>query len=120
MKISIVALLLVAAGLCAGAESPSAQHPSFELDAKAKRTLVERAVVLKLGDSYQSVTNKLGIPTYDQELARKDGRVIGRSLKYYLVRWETGLVNELHDELVDVFVDEQGRVRSVLIRATLE
>jgi len=121
MKILLCFLLAAAVRLSAGSEPPSPKHPSFQLDAKAKRLLVEKAAALKPGDSYQSVTNRLGTPTYDKALARKeDSKVIGRSLKYYVVRWETGLVNEHHDELVDVFLDERDRVRSVSIRVTLE
>jgi hypothetical protein len=121
MKIFLCLLLAAAVRVSAGSEPPSPKHPSFQLDAKAKRLLVEKAVALRPGDSYQSVTNKLGTPTYDQVLARKeDSHVVGRSLKYYAVRWETGLVNELYDQLVDVFLDERDRVRSVSIRVTLE
>ena len=83
--------------------------------------MVEKAITLKVGDSFQTVTNTLGVPTKDQRLARKeDSRAIGRSLKYYAVIWERGLVNELHDELVDVTLDERDRVRSVRIRVALE
>jgi hypothetical protein len=83
--------------------------------------LVEKAVALKPGDSYQNVTNKLGTPTYDQVLAKKaNRRSLGRSLKYSVVTWEAGLVNELSDELVDVVLDERDRVRSVSMRVTLE
>lgn len=121
MNILLCLLLAAAVSVSAGSEPPSPKHPAFRLDAKAKRVLVEKAVALKPGDSYQSVTNRLGMPTYDQALARKeDSHVIGRSLKYYVVRWETGLVNEFHDELVDVFLDEQDRVRSVSIRVILD
>ena len=97
------------------------QHPSLQLDASAKRKLVEKATALKVGDSFETVTNALGTPTFDQKLARrKSSRVVGRSLKYYAVIWERGLVNELHDELVDITLDERDRVRSVRIRVTLE
>jgi hypothetical protein len=97
------------------------QHPFFQLDASAKRKLVEKALTLKVGDSFETVTNTLGAPTFDQKLVRKErNEVIGRSLKYYAVVWERGLVNELHDELVDVMLDETDRVRSVLIRVTLD
>ena len=120
MRILLCLLFAAAVSVSAGPEPPP-KRPSFQLDAKAKRALVEKAVVLKPGDSYQSVTNRLGTPTYDQALARKeDSRVIGRSLKYYVVRWEADLVNEFYDELVDVFLDEQDRVRSVSVRVTLE
>lgn len=97
------------------------RHPSFQLDAAAKRKLVEKATALKIGDSFQTVTNALGAPTFDRKIARKEnGRILGRSLKYYAVIWEHGLVNELLDELVDVTLDEKDRVRSVRIRVTLE
>ena len=97
------------------------QHPSFQLEASAKRKLVEKATALKVGDSFQVVTNALDVPTFDQKLARKESsRIIGRSLRYYAVIWERGLVNELHDELVDVTVDGKDRVHSVRIRVTLE
>ena len=97
------------------------QHPSFQLDAFTKRKLVEKATALKVGDSFQTVTNALGTPAFDQMLARKESsRIIRRSLKYYAVIWERGLVNELRDELVDITLDERDRVRSVRIRVILE
>jgi len=97
------------------------QQPSFRLDASAKRKLVEKAMALKVGDSFQTVTNALGTPTFDQKLARKESsQVVGRSLDYYVVIWERGLVNELHDELVAVTLDEKDRVRSIHIKVTLE
>ena len=102
-------------------QTGSPKRPSFQLETQAKRALVEKAASLKAGDSYQTVTNKLGIPTHDQRFARKESsRVIGRSLKYYAVVWESGLVNEIHDEFVDVSLDERDRVRSVRIRVILE
>lgn len=112
--LAVLILLLAIAGR-------TEQHPSFQLEASAKRKLVEQAMALKIGDSFQTVTNALGTPTFDQKLARKESsRTIGRSLKYYAVIWERGLVNELHDELVDITLDERDRVRSVRIRVTLE
>jgi len=47
---------------------------------------------------------------------RKENReVIGRSLKYYVVRWDQSLVNEIHDEFVDVFLGPNNLVKSVSI-----
>jgi hypothetical protein len=116
--LKFLALFVLLLAVAARAEQ---QHPSFQLDASAKRKLVEKAAALKVGDSFQTVTNALGAPTFDQTLARKESsRTIGRSLKYYAVIWERGLVNELHDELVDVTLDERDRVRSVRIRVSLE
>ena len=97
------------------------QRPYFKLTPSAKRLLVEKALTLKQGDPYQSATNALGKPTFDQSLNRKeDGRNIGRSLSYCAVIWESGLVNELEDELISVCLDENGRVSAVLIKVTLE
>ena len=97
------------------------QQPSFQLDASAKRKLVEKAIALNLGDSFQTVTNALGKPTYDHTGRTKEsGRFVSRTLSYYAVIWERGLVNELHDELVDVTLDEKDRIRSIRIRVTLE
>lgn len=115
--VKTLALLILLLVTAARAE----QHPSFQLDAAAKRKLVEKAAALKVGDSFQMVTNALGKPTHDQTGRTKEtGRFISRSLSYYAVMWERGLVNELHDELVDVTLDEKDRVRAVRIRVTLE
>jgi len=89
------------------------------MDAQAKRALMDKAATLKHGDSYQTVVKLLGAPKSDTGLVRKeDNRVIGRSLKYYAVIWELGSVNELHDQYVDVFLDETDRVKSVTVRVT--
>jgi hypothetical protein len=123
MKFLLTLLIAATVGASAEGQTTSPKHPSFQLDVQAKRVLVEKATAIKPGDSYQSVTNRLGAPTFDQRLATKHNnpmRVIGRSLKYYLVIWEAGLVSEGHDEFVDVFLDEHDRVRSVHFRLTLE
>jgi hypothetical protein len=113
----VLTLLLVMLATVAHAE----RQPSFQLDAPAKRKLVEKAMALRIGDSFQTVTNALSKPTYDQtDRTKERGRHISRSLKYYAVIWELGLVNELHDELVEVALDEKDRVRSVRIRVTLK
>lgn len=114
-------LLFAAAAIASPAsEVASPKHASFQLDAKARRELVEKAVALKPGESYQSVTNNLGAPTSDQVLAKKENdRIVGRSLKYYAVRWDPSLVGEA-DELVDVFLDPQDRVLSVFIKMTIK
>lgn len=97
------------------------EHPSFQLDAKAKSMLIEKAKNVKQGDSYRSVIKKLGTPTYYRTIVRKENsRVIGRNLSYYAVIWEYGSVNEKKDELVDIFLDENNRVKSIKIRVKLE
>lgn len=120
-KLLLVLLLAASVNISAEAQTPAPKHPFFQLDAQAKRALVKKASTLKPGDSYQSVTDRLGAPTHDQKMMRKESsRVVGRSLSYYAVIWQSGLVNELHDELVEVYLDEHDLVRSVHIRVSLK
>ena len=120
-------MVLVLLAGCEAASSPAAvspptspPQPEFQIAPSAKRTLVEKAVTLRPGDSYQTVTNALGMPTFDQSLGLKDGRNIGRGLSYYAVMRKTNLVNELQDERVLVYLDERGRVSAVHIKVMLE
>ncbi len=118
LKLKSLFLLFALATASAGAAS---QLPWFQLDAHAKRVLVEKAVAIKPGDSRDSVIAKLGKPTRDERVAPKQSsRVTGRHLSYYAVIQEQDLVNELMDEYVEVVLDERNRVRSVHIRVTLE
>lgn len=117
--ISILALLL-SLPVLAAETSAGIQKPYFQMAVGEKRELAEKATNIKAGDSFNFVIEILGKPTFDQRLARKEsGRLIGRSLKYYAVKWESGLVNELKDQLVQVFLDEHDRVTSVHMRLTL-
>ena len=121
MRCVLLVLLFGALSASAASESASSNHPSFQLDAQSKRTLVEKAATLKPGDSYQTVVNLLGTTKFDRRLMRKENnRVIGRSLKYYAVIWQSGSVNELHDEYVDVLLDDMDHVKSVTVRVTLD
>jgi hypothetical protein len=121
VKIFILFLLFMNTAVLVHAQTETPKRPSFRMDTSSKHKLVEKAAALRRGNSYQTVIAALGKATFDLPLVRKeDGRKIGRSLKYYAVVWETGLVNELLDELVDVALDENDRVRSVLIKVTLE
>ena len=117
MKTLILLSFLFAANLMARAE----QQPSFRLTAAAKRKLAEQAVALKVGDSFQTVTNTLGVANFDQPMLEKDGReIVGRDLRYFAVIWQPGSADEQQNELVDVVLDKAGRVRSVYIRMTLK
>src|SRR5262245_28467034 len=103
LMVKVLALSML---LLADAAQAEQRQPSFQMDASAKRRLAANATSLKVGDSIHVVTNALGVPTYDQKLAGKEnGRVIRRSLKYYALIWDRGLVNELHDELVSITLD---------------
>jgi hypothetical protein len=83
--------------------------------------MVAKAATLKPGDSLQTVVNLLGSPRSDKRLMRKESNlVIGRSLKYYAVIWQSGLANELHDEYVEVFLDETDHLKSVTFRVALD
>jgi hypothetical protein len=115
MRTILCFLCLTLAGFVFGAD------PAVNLDSKAKRALVEAALQLKNGDSVDVVFSKLGKPTYDDVMQRKEeSKPFGRRLAYYAVIWKAGLVNELNDELVSVYLDDHGSVQSVSIRISLK
>ena len=112
-------LALLSALLLATLVVRAEQLPSFQLSAAAKRKLAGQAVTLKAGDSFQTVTNALGVASFDQPLLGKDNReIVGRELRYFAVIWPGA--DESQNELVDVTLDKAGRVRSVYIRMTLK
>jgi hypothetical protein len=111
---------LCLAWLASLAVTASASPPAVQLDAQAKRKLVERSLALHIGDTVPSVITSLGKPSYDQMLTPKQSAApVGRSLKYYAVIWESGLVNDLHDQLVDLTFDASGRLQRIDIRVSL-
>jgi hypothetical protein len=121
------ALKWIAVALCAGSialasgANGQSSEPYFRLEAAATRQLVEAALSIKVGDSRQAVLEKLRTPTSDDVLMRKERpETIGRSMKYYVLRWTRGGVNEFLDQYVDVFLDPQDRVKTISIRVTLE
>ena len=71
---------------------------------------------IKLGDSSEQVISILGHPTYDQLIAGKeaDAPIRGRSLKYYVRRYEKNIVNEKEDKLVSIIIDNSNRVVKVM------
>ena len=119
MKSILIAsfLLILPAVLAWSGESSNATNPYFALSSDEKLQLLAKAKTVQIGDTYDSVLSKLGKPTYDNILARKENReIIGRSLMYYAVRWEEGLVNEIHDQLVIIYFDTSDKVQKVHIK----
>jgi len=100
---------------------PPARGNTPEASTHYKRTLVEKALALKAGDSYQTVTNRLGVPTNDTKHQNKNGEWIGRSLKYFFDSKgvDEGDADGPFAESVLVFLDGQGRVRHVTLKVTL-
>ena len=95
-------------------------HPSWTLSAAEKRKLVSRAAKLKVGDSYETVIAVLGKPTEDRRLMPKGSSVShGRLLRYQAVIWESGLVNEYHDEYLSVVLDTKNAIREISVRIIL-
>lgn len=114
MKTFTVLSFLILATILARAD-----QPSFQLSAAAKRKLAEQAVTLKAGDTFQTVTNALGVASFDQPLLGKDNHeIVGRELRYFAIIWPGA--DESQNELVDVLLDKAGHVRSVYIRITLK
>ncbi len=95
-------------------------HPSSRVTTEVKARLLTQALKLRKGDSFETVIKSMGKPTLDELLSKKESsKIIGRELRYYLVRWEDGLVNERNDELISVWLDASNFVKSISIRTTL-
>jgi hypothetical protein len=119
MRVLIISTTVAAVcGAGYSGESPS-QSPAAEPRAQIKRALVEKALGLSVGDSYQTVTNRLGTPTFDTKHQDKGGRFFGRSLKYSFHSQGTDLLEGPFPESIVVYLDGQGRVRCVTLKATI-
>ena len=113
LSLLIVALL----GVAPQAFTQAIPRPYFQATTEAKQRLVSLTLKIRKGDSAESVIRILGEPTIDQALSRKESdKVVGRELRYYLLRWKNGLVNELHDEMVSVWLDPSNQVKSISLR----
>ncbi len=115
---ALISLMLVV--VVAGALAQSVTHRTkwVSLPQGARRKLVEKAVTLKSGDSYQSVTNALGTPDIDKGFSAQGQRL----LHYNLSRPEGAapLQNE-HSFYVRVYLNSKtDRVQSVYIQAALQ
>lgn len=110
-------LLILSSGLVRSGETPDNIKPYFSLSSDEKLNLVTKAKTVQIGETYDSVISKMGKPTYDQMMTRKENReIIGRSLKYYTVRWENGFVNEIHDQLIIIFFDANDHVADIMFK----
>lgn len=97
----------IVAALCSAGYSgdSSSQSRSTEPSSETKRALVEKALALSTGDSYQTVTNRLGVPTFDIMHQDKNGKFFGRSLKYSFHSQGTDLLEGPFSESVVVYLD---------------
>jgi hypothetical protein len=112
-------LLAATISVSTWAGEPPSQHSDSELGTKAKRTLVDKALTLKAGDSYQTVTNRLGIPTYNTRHQNKNGSWIGRSLKYDFHSRGSDELEGAFTESVVIFLDGHDRLRYITLKVTL-
>jgi len=53
-------------------------------------------------------------------MRKENNEVIGRSLKYFAVKLDKNLVNEIHDQLVNVYLGLDDRVDTIYVRIILE
>jgi len=105
-------LVLVAVGVLAQGITHK-RPPQVTLDAPTKRKLVEKAVTLKAGDSFQTVTNALGKPTTDTNYG-DDWHI----LEYHIQIWEGAYGEDA--EFLKIRLDKSNRVISIWVRAELK
>jgi len=72
----------------------------LDLDPGKRDELMRGLLDVKLGNTYSTIIKRLGPPTYDQRLVKKDGTFHSRVLSYYVKKWRKNIVNEKYDQLV--------------------
>lgn len=118
LRLPMLVVVLLSPSVCAFAQGKP--HPYFQATTQSKISLLTQALKLRKGDPADAVLKAMGKPAVDQVLSKKESdKIVGRELRYYLVRWEDGLVNELHDETISVWLDPSNLVKTISIKAKL-
>jgi hypothetical protein len=102
-------------GIQAG-PAPVTTHPAaWHLPPDQRERLVIAANQINLADPKADVLAALGTPDSDRVLVPKGIglKPHGSSVKYYVVRYEDGLVNEKWDQSISFDFDVDGRLRYV-------
>lgn len=90
-------------------------QPYLQLDDQQLRALVENTRKLQRGDSRQKVETLLGKPSSDDvATTKKEGKFIGRFVKYYARKQDKELVNELHDQYVMFRFDANDHLTEII------
>jgi hypothetical protein len=103
-----------AAVRAANAEFVKVHAPFFSMKPAQREKLLANASTLCVGDPVETVVAVLGKPSQDGTWSSKRipaGPPI-RELSYYITIYENGLVNEIHDEYVAVYL-EHDRIRKI-------
>ena len=118
----IISVVIVCASIWSNTASAAGiDDPFIKIGETEKRALLTKANMLIQGDSVERVLELLGTPFSDDLMMRKENNeVLGRSLKYFAVKLDKGLVNEIHDQLVNVYLGPDDRVDMIYVRIILE
>jgi hypothetical protein len=124
MKTALLLFLSVAFAVGSSqliAKEPPRNTPAFELDAAARRALVEKTLALKIGDTYDTAIEKLGKPSNDDEQWFSQPReYVGRAVEYWVVREsKVGSIEINRDQYVFLTFDKDNRLAAIYIRITL-
>ena len=113
--------LLLLLGACAlFGQVQVGRRPLFELDNSAKRKLVEKVLTLKTGDSFQTITNTLGVPSFNSMTNAEAYKAMGGFLRYdaLVVSSYAGL-SRANDELIYMWLDNSNRLTRIEMCITL-
>jgi len=91
----------------------NAKEYYFVMQAAQQRELLRKVAALKLGDLRFDVIARLGKPSYDREDVTKDGKRLGRTVKYYLKILQKDLVSEKYDKLIRLEFDTSDRLTRI-------
>ena len=117
-------IALLAIGIVAAVAQSITERTKFvSLSGAATRKLLQTAVTLKKGDSYQTVTNALGKPDLDQSGGFRSDRPgpTSRILQYNVSRPEGASFGNEHAYYVTVSLDfKTDLVTSIFIKTSFE
>ena len=113
-------ILLLVGGCALYGQGHFRRRPLFELDNSAKRKLVEKVLTLKSGDSFQTITNVLGTPSFNSMTNAESYKAVGGFLRYdaLVVSSYTGL-SRVNDELIYLWLDSSNRLTRIEMFVTL-
>lgn len=120
---TFISLFLTIGTVAAVAQSITERTKFVSLSRAATRNLLEKAVTLKKGDSYQTVTNALGKPDLDGTGGFRSDRPgpASRVLQYNVSRPEGASFDNQHASYVTVSLDfKTDLVTSIFIKTSFE
>jgi len=92
---------------------PAATNPYLTMNSGELNSFFERLSAVSPGTEVDEVKRMLGQPFSDHVGATKEGKFVGRFLKYYMYKLSKNLVNEKVDQYVRLRFDRQDKLVNI-------